>query len=234
MDSGRVFVALDFDSNAEAEAIVDRLGDNARAYKIGLQLLTSAGPDLAARLAVQGKDVFLDLKLFEIPASVAAAVRAAGRVGASMVTVHAMAGPRIMAAAVEAATDFPRLKVIALTVVTSVTDDELARVGVAAKVDDQVVRLATLARAAGCDGVVASPREAAKIRAQLGHEPLIVTPGVRLASDGNADHARTAGPAEAFRAGATHIVLGRSITRAADPAAALASAFRVCFEVPRG
>lgn len=223
MDTSRVFVALDFDSAAEAEAIVGRLGENARAYKIGLQLLTSAGPALAARLASEGKDVFLDLKLFEIPASVAAAVRAAGRLGASMVTVHAMGGPRIMAAAVEAAADFPRLKVIALTVVTSVTDDELAQVGVASPVDEQVVRLARLAREAGCHGVVASPQEASTIRAELGPEPLIVTPGVRLASENTADHARTADPAAAFRAGATHIVLGRSLTRATDPAAVLAA-----------
>lgn len=227
VDMGRrIVVALDFDAVDDAEAIVDRLGEAGQSYKIGLELLTVAGPMLASRLAAEGKDVFLDLKLFEIPTSVAGAVRAAGRLGATMVTVHGMGGSRIMEAAVRAAAVFPRLRVIALTVVTSLTDADLADVGVGATTEAQVVRLARLAENAGCDGVVASPQDAAMLRAEVGPDMLIVTPGVMLRAElvGEAatDHARPAHPAAAIRAGATHIVIGRSLTRAADPAAVLA------------
>ncbi|GIF51363.1 orotidine-5'-phosphate decarboxylase [Asanoa ferruginea] len=218
----RVIVALDFDSVDDAEAIVDRLGDAGQSYKVGLELLTTAGPALAARLAGEGKDVFMDLKLFEIPTSVAGPVRAAGRLGATMVTVHAMGGPTIMEAAVRAAADFPQLRVIALTVVTSVTGADLAAVGVTATVEEQVTRLARLAQRAGCHGVVASPQDAAALRAELGPDPLIVTPGVTLAGETTTEHARPAHPSAAIRAGATHVVIGRSLTRAPDPAAVLA------------
>ncbi|MFC3382712.1 orotidine-5'-phosphate decarboxylase [Couchioplanes azureus] len=227
MDAARrIIVALDFDTAGDAEAIVARLGDAGQAYKIGLELLTAAGPALAARLAAEGKDVFLDLKLFEIPTSVAGAVRAAGRLGATMVTVHAMAGIRIMEAAVRAAADFPQLRVIALTVVTSLTDADLADVGVRATTAEQVPRLARLTRHAGCHGVVASAQDAATLREHLHPGMLIVTPGVRLraelAGQAATEHARPADPVAAIRAGASHIVIGRSLTRAPDPATVLA------------
>jgi orotidine-5'-phosphate decarboxylase len=222
----RIIVALDFDNADDAEAIVDRLGDTGQSYKVGLELLTAAGPTLATRLVGEGKDVFLDLKLFEIPTSVAGAVRAAGRLGAAMVTVHAMGGPKIMEAAVRAAADFPQLHVIALTVVTSLTDTDLAAIGLIATVEEQVTRLARLAQGAGCDGVVASPQDAALLRAELGPDMLIVTPGVVLHAEPSTrtttEHARPASPASAIRTGATHIVIGRSLTRAPDPAAVLA------------
>jgi orotidine-5'-phosphate decarboxylase len=124
-----VIVALDFDNRRAADEIVDRLGDECRYYKVGLELLTAVGPDLIEHLIAQGKDVFLDLKLFEIPNSVAGAVRAAGTLGASMVSVHSMDGTNIMAAAVAAARDFPRLRILALTVVTSMTSADLAEIG---------------------------------------------------------------------------------------------------------
>jgi orotidine-5'-phosphate decarboxylase len=218
----RIIVALDFDTLDDAEAIVDPLGDAGQSYKVGLELLTVAGPALATRLAREGKDVFLDLKLFEIPTSVAGAVRAAGRLGATMVTVHAMGGLKIMEAAVRAAADFPQLRVIALTVVTSLTDADLAAVGLTATVEEQVTRLARLARRAGCHGVVASPQDAASLRTELGPDLLIVTPGVTLRAETNTEHARPANASAAIRAGATHIVIGRSLTRAPDPAAVLA------------
>lgn len=222
----RIIVALDFDTVEDAEAIVDRLGDAGQSYKLGLELLTAAGPTLATRLVGEGKDVFLDLKLFEIPTSVAGAVRAAGRLGATMVTVHAMGGSRIVEAAVTAAADFPQLRVIALTVLTSLTDTDLAAIGLNATVEEQVIRLARLAQRAGCHGVVASPLDAASLRAELDPDMLIVTPGVMLqaglATGTMTDHARSAHPAAAIRAGATHIVIGRSLTRAPDPAAVLA------------
>lgn len=156
----QVIVALDFDNHRAADELVARLGDACGAYKVGLELLTAAGPGLVRELVGRGHEVFLDLKLFEIPNSVAGAVRSAGALGASMVT-HAMGGTGIMAAAVEAAREFPRLKVLALTVVTSMTSGDLADVGIAASTDEQVLRLARLAARAGCDGVVAAPREAA-------------------------------------------------------------------------
>jgi orotidine-5'-phosphate decarboxylase len=171
------------------------------------------------------RDVFLDLKLFEIPTSVAGAVRAAGRLGATMVTEHGMGGSRIMEAAVRAAAEFAQLRVIALTVVTSLTDADLVDIGVSATTEEQVTRLARLAQLAGCHGVVASPQDAAMLRAELGPGMLIVTPGVMLRAElvGEAatEHARRAHPAAAIRAGATHIVIGRSLTRAPDPAAVL-------------
>ncbi|MGW1775186.1 orotidine-5'-phosphate decarboxylase [Streptomyces sp. NPDC002104] len=238
----RVIVALDFDDRRAAEAVVARLGGACGFYKVGLELLTAAGPDLVRGLVDQGHEVFLDLKLFEIPNSVAGAVRAAGALGASVVTVHSMGGTGIMAAAVEAAREFPGLRVLALTVVTSMTGSDLAAIGIGAGTDEQVLRLARLAARAGCDGVVGSPREAGPLRELLGPDRLIVTPGVTLpgvtlpggepgagtggepvggTDAGTGGHARAGTPWAAFAAGASHVVVGRSVTRAADPVGAL-------------
>ncbi|MFD7914229.1 orotidine-5'-phosphate decarboxylase, partial [Streptomyces sp. NPDC059752] len=221
-DSGVVF-PWGFDDRRAAGVLVDPLADACGSYKIGLELLTSAGPGLARDLVGRGHEVFLDLKLFEIPNSVAGAVRAAGALGASMVTVHGMGGTGIMSAAVAAAREFPRLRVLALTVVTSMTGSDLADIGVAADTEEQVLRLARLAVGAGCDGVIASPREAGVLRGLLGPDRLIVTPGVVLEPEGAAagGHARPGTPRAAFAAGASHVVVGRSVTRAADPVAAL-------------
>ncbi|MFJ8013813.1 orotidine-5'-phosphate decarboxylase [Streptomyces sp. NPDC096339] len=218
--TNRIIVALDFDSRRAAEEVVDRLGDECRFYKVGLELLTAAGPDLVKHLVARGNEVFLDLKLFEIPTSVAGAVRAAGTLGASMVTVHGMGGTDIMAAAVAAARDFPRLRVLALTVVTSMTGSDLADLGVDASTEEQVLRLARLANRAGCHGVIASPQEAAQLRGVLGSRSLIVTPGVTLPGESQAEHARPGTPRAAIAAGASHIIVGRAVTRAEDPVAA--------------
>ncbi len=226
----RVIVALDVETEARARTIVTALGDAAHAYKIGLQLLTAAGPGLMCELAAAGKCVFLDLKLFEIPVSVAGAVRAAATQGATMVTVHASAGAVILRAAVEAARPWPALKVLALTVVTSLRDADLREVGIEAGAAAQTLRLARLAEAAGCHGVVASPHEVGLLRGALGPQMLRVTPGIQwfgVSTQGPAQQSaqtdapqRSASPAEAFRAGATHIIIGRSITQADDPRAA--------------
>lgn len=218
--TGRIIVALDFDSRRAAEEVVDRLGDECRFYKVGLELLAAAGPDLVKRLVAEGNEVFLDLKLFEIPNSVAGAVRVAGTLGASMVTVHGMGGTAIMAAAVAAARDFPRLRVLALTVVTSMTRSDLADLGVDASTEEQVLRLARLAKRAGCHGVIASPQEAAQLRGVLGSSSLIVTPGVTLPGESPSEHARPGTPRAAIAAGASHIVVGRAVTRAEDPVVA--------------
>ncbi|HSI59112.1 MAG TPA: orotidine-5'-phosphate decarboxylase [Ideonella sp.] len=223
-----VIVALDVASGEQARGLVAALGDSAGFYKIGLQLLTADGPALARELVGAGKQVFLDLKLHEIPNSVASAVAAAGALGATMVTVHASGGSAILRAAVEAARAWPKLQVLALTVVTSLREADLQEVGITATVDEQVLRLAGLADAAGCHGVVASPREAALLRSRLRAGMLIVTPGIQLASEAATDQARVATPAAAVRAGATHIVVGRSVVQAADPRAAMA---RVCQDV---
>ncbi|MEW2136513.1 orotidine-5'-phosphate decarboxylase [Streptomyces sp. NPDC005409] len=221
--TSQIIVALDCDNRATADAVVARLGDECRFYKVGLELLTAGGPDVVKDLVRQGKEVFLDLKLFEIPSSVVGAVRAAGALGVSMVTVHGMGGLGIMSAAVEAARDFPGLRVLALTVVTSMTDADLADVGVGDAVDEQVLRLARLARKAGCDGVIASPQEVAALRGVLGPDALIVTPGVTLPGGSPAEHARPGTARAAIAAGASHVVVGRTVTRAADPAAAFRS-----------
>lgn len=219
--TSRIIVALDFDNRRDADELVDRLGEECRFYKVGLELLTSVGPEMVERLVAMGKDVFLDLKLFEIPTSVAAAVRAAGALGASLVTVHSMGGSAIMAAAVAAARDHPRLRVLALTVVTSMTGSDLAEVGVNAPPREQVLRLARLARRAGCHGVVASPQETGMLRGALGPDVLIVTPGITLPGQSPVDHARPGTPRAAVEAGASHLVVGRAITQAADPVAAI-------------
>jgi len=226
--NARVIIALDLDSEAEAIQLVERLGPEASSYKVGLQLLTAAGPSIIHWLAGQGKIVFLDLKLHEIPNSVASAVAAAGRLGVSMVTVHASAGSAVLRAAVEAARPFPHLQVLALTVITSMGEQDLAEVGVTGSVLEQVERLAVLAASAGCHGVVASPQEAMRLRQVLPAAMLIVTPGTQLAGEAKGDQTRTATPTQAILAGATHLVVGRSITRAANPVAAFAS---ICGEV---
>ena len=215
----RIIIALDFESEVEASHLVAQLGTEAQFYKVGLQLLTAEGPSFVRRLIAADKQVFLDLKLLEIPNSVAGAVTAAGHLGVSMVTVHASGGSAVLRAAVEAARPFPYLKVIALTVITSLRDQDLSGIGVGGTVSEQVIRLAHLAAAAGCHGVVASPQEAKLLRAALPREMLIVTPGTQLPDDAKNDQARTTTPAEAIQAGSTHLVVGRSICGSRHPAA---------------
>ncbi|MEU6090472.1 orotidine-5'-phosphate decarboxylase [Streptomyces sp. NPDC047085] len=216
----QIIVALDCDNRPTAEDTVDRLGDECSFYKVGLELLTAAGPDFVKHLVARGKKVFLDLKLFEIPNSVAGAVRAAGALGVSMVTVHSMGGTSIMTAAVDAARAFPDLRVLALTVVTSMTDEDLADIGVSDSSEQQVLRLARLAGKAGCHGVIASPQDVAALRSTLGSDALIITPGVTLPGETRFEHARPGTPRAALAAGASHVVVGRTVTRAPDPAVA--------------
>ena len=219
-----VIVALDFPSRAEAIALVDGLGSECQSYKVGLQLLTEEGPQVVRELVARGKHVFLDLKLHEIPNSVASAVRAAGKLGVGMVTVHASAGGAVLRAAVEAAKPFRGLKVLALTVITSLMDDDLPEIGLAPSVRKQVERLADLAVRCGCHGVVASANEATYLKARLPASMLIVTPGIQLQGSSPTDQARFATPSLARQMGATHIVVGRSITRATNPGAAFKEA----------
>lgn len=214
----RLIVALDVSSARQARELVTSLGDIPGYYKVGLQLFTAEGPDFVRELRGAGHQVFLDLKLHDIPNTVAHAVKSACGLGASMLTVHAGGGPAMLKAAVEAAGN--RLTVLAVTVLTSMNDDELTQVGVAGRVLDQVLRLAELAQSAGCRGVVASARESAQLRQMLGEGFAIVNPGVRPAGAELNDQRRVSTPAEAIRAGASHLVVGRPITQAADPAKA--------------
>jgi orotidine-5'-phosphate decarboxylase len=215
----RLIVALDVSTAAAARQIVAALGECALTYKVGMQLYTAEGPQIVRDLVASGRQVFLDLKYHDILNTVGAAVGEAARLGVCMLTVHAVGGSRMLRAAVEAAAAKADLMVLAVTVLTSMDDLDLAPTGVPGPVKEQVVRLATLALAEGCHGVVTSAREASALRAELGDHFAIVTPGVRPAGTGQADQRRVVTPAEAIAAGASHIVVGRPITEAADPAA---------------
>ena len=213
----RLIVALDVSSAAEARNIVAAVGESATTYKVGMQLYTAEGPPIVRDLLASGRKVFLDLKYHDIPTTVGAAVRQAAKLGVHMLTVHASGGTRMLRAAAEAARDVnPALKILAVTVLTSMDESELNRVGVHSPVLDQVLRLGSMALAAGCQGLVASALEASALR-KLGKEFLIVTPGVRLAGSDQGDQARVVTPEEAMKAGASHIVVGRPITGAKDP-----------------
>jgi orotidine-5'-phosphate decarboxylase len=224
--SNRVIVALDFESRREALSMVELLGPQSCAYKVGLQMLTEEGPEIVRSLVAMGKEVFLDLKVHEIPNSVAGAVAAAGKLGASMVTVHASGGSSVLSSAVEAARPYPQLRVLALTVITSLTDQDLPEIGLAPSVIQQVERLGRLAASQGCHGVVASAQEAALLHKILPVGTLIVTPGIHLYDTPTNDQSRVATPSDASRAGSTHIVIGRAITRATNPLEAFQSAVR--------
>lgn len=216
----RLIVALDVSSTAAAQKIVAAVGDSAFTYKVGMQLYTAEGPRAVRDLVASGRRVFLDLKYHDIPNTVSAAVHEASGLGVDMLTVHAAGGGKMLRAATEAARGVnPNLLVLAVTVLTSMDDADLEKVGVRARVVDQVLRLAALSIAIGCRGVVASALEASDLRRELGDEFAIVTPGVRPAGTGHGDQARVVTPADAIAAGATHIVVGRPITGAADPRA---------------
>jgi len=216
----RLIVALDVSSAAAARKIVAAVGDSALTYKVGMQLYTAEGPSMVRELVASGRRVFLDLKYHDIPNTVSSAVREAAQLGVSMLTVHASGGGKMLRAAAEAAASqaAPPL-VLAVTVLTSLDDSDLNKLGVRRNVVDQVLRLAALALSSGCKGVVASAHEASALRQELGRDFTIVTPGVRPAGSGHADQARVVTPGEAVASGATYIVVGRPITEAADPAA---------------
>jgi len=217
----RLIVALDFPGAAEALSLVDQLEGASEWFKVGLELYLAEGNALVAELQRRGFSVFLDLKFHDIPNTVASAVRAAGRLGVSMLTVHAAGGPDMLAAAVEAAGETdgsPAL--LAVTVLTSMDAAQLEATGVNGSAAEQVERLASMAVACGVRGFVCSAVEVASLRSQLGTEPLLVVPGIRPQGAANGDQRRVATPAAAIAAGASYLVVGRPITRAADPGAA--------------
>lgn len=217
----RLIVALDVSSTAAARKIVAALGDSAFSYKVGLQLFCAEGPALVRELVASGRRVFLDLKYHDIPNTVARAVSEAAKLGVDMLTVHASGGTKMLRAATDAAREGnPELAVLAVTVLTSLDDQDLNQLGFRENTLEQVLRLTEIALKNGCQGVVASAREAAKLRSEFGDDFAIVSPGVRPAGTGKGDQARVVTPKEAIAAGATHIVVGRPITDASDPGSA--------------
>ena len=222
---GQLLVALDVESGNRAIELASTLHGVVDGVKIGSRLFTLEGPALVRRLTDEGTRVFLDLKFHDIPNTVAQAVDAAVRTGAWMINVHASGGVPMMQAAARAAAETSarlgqyRPLVIAVTVLTSMDENTLRAGGVERPLFDHVVALARMAQQAGLDGVVASPQETAAIRSACGPDFAIVTPGIRGASAGSEknDQARTMGPAEAVKAGASHLVVGRPIIAASDP-----------------
>lgn len=219
MADDRLIVALDLPDADRARELVDRLGDSVSFYKVGLGLLAGGGLELARELKDRGRRVFLDLKLFDIGATVESAVRGLAGLGMDFLTVHG--DPQVVAAAVRGRGDAP-LRILAVTILTSLDRADLDGMLIApGELADVTIERARRAFGAGADGVIASPQEAAAIRALPGAKGrLIVTPGVRPAGSAAGDQKRTATPAEAIRAGADHIVVGRPVNAAPDPAAA--------------
>jgi len=211
----RLIVALDFSSFDEAFSLVQKLQGRVGMFKVGKELFTREGPSAVRRIVDRGERVFLDLKFHDIQNTVARAVEAAVSLGASLINVHASGGRKMMQAAAEAASG--NAAVIAVTVLTSLRDEDVREAGFASGPAELVPRLARLALEAGLDGVVAAPTDAARLRRELGSDFLIVTPGIRPAGSTKDDQARIATPAEAVLQGADYIVVGRPITQAADP-----------------
>ena len=213
----RCFVALDLSSVAEADAMVERLGDAVDSYKIGLQLLPIGGVEFGQRLKAMGKNVFYDFKFHDIGATVEKATRSIASLQADLLTVHAR--PDVMRAAVKGRGSSP-LKILGVTVLTSLDQNALKAIGYNDNAESLVMRRVEQALEAGIDGVVSSPLEAAAIRAFVPDHFLVVTPGVRPKGADAGDQMRIATPASALKSGATHLVIGRPITQAKDPRAA--------------
>jgi orotidine-5'-phosphate decarboxylase len=218
----RIIVALDVKDKKEALALVSKL-DQAETFKVGLQLYTAEGPQLLKKIKDMGKKIFLDLKLHDIPNTVLEAVKSGMRHGVEMMTLHASGGQEMMALASEAAAREAEKQggmkplLLAVTILTSLKEEQLKEIGMAANVIEQVLRLAGLAHKAGMDGVVLSPQEIEVIKKEFGSELLIVTPGIRPAWAASHDQKRIMTPAEAIQKGADYLVIGRPITQAPSP-----------------
>jgi orotidine-5'-phosphate decarboxylase len=224
LDNKRIIVPLDFPDADAALALASRLDPKLCRVKVGKELFVAAGPAVVHRLQERGFEVFLDLKFHDIPNTVAGACRAAARLGVWMMNVHASGGEAMLRAAREAIEGVARPPLlIAVTILTSLTDADLERIGYTGSLTENVERLARIARASGLDGVVCSAQEAPAIRKAAGHDFVLVTPGIRLAADSPDDQARVVTPPEAVRLGAHYLVIGRPITQSADPAGTLAA-----------
>jgi orotidine-5'-phosphate decarboxylase len=217
MTASKIIVALDFPDEAGALNLVDRINPELCRLKIGKELFTRCGPALVKRVVNNGFDVFLDLKYHDIPNTVANACRAAADMGVWMLNVHALGGPAMLAAARTALSSPESPKLIAVTILTSSSHEDLKAVGIDHTPEQMVKRLALLTREHDLDGVVCSAREAAELKSSLGKDFLLVTPGIRLATDNADDQKRIVSPADAVRMGSDYLVIGRPITQADDP-----------------
>lgn len=222
----RLIAALDFPTADAAQQAVEEIGDAVEYYKVGMELYYAVGNEMIRYLKERKKKVFLDLKLQDIPNTVAGALKVLTGLGVDLINVHAVGGEKMMAAAAEAIKNkaaelgVERPQLLAVTILTSMDEAQFATLNYNNTIAEQVVALAKLAQKAGLDGVVASPQEAAAIREACGPDFLIVTPGVRPAGSATDDQSRIATPAQAFSDGATHIVVGRPIMKAKDRKAA--------------
>lgn len=222
MSDPKIIVALDYSDAAPALALVARLDPALCRLKVGKELFTAAGPQLVEQLQRRGFEVFLDLKFHDIPNTTAQACKAAASLGVWMVNVHALGGRRMMEAAREGLANFSKPpKLIAVTVLTSMAQADLMELGIAATPAEQVSRLAALVQASGLDGVVCSAQEAALLRRERGEKFCLVTPGIRPADAAADDQSRIMTPRAALEAGSSYLVIGRPITKAADPLLAL-------------
>ncbi len=225
VDLKRIIVALDYANSAEALAMADRLDPARCRLKVGKELFTREGPQIIRGLQDRGFDIFLDLKFHDIPNTTAAACTAAADLGVWMINVHALGGRRMMEAASRAVEPFSTL-LIAVTVLTSMEAQDLREIGLQYEPAELVPKLASLAQQSGLDGVVCSAHEARHMRDTLGGKFHLVTPGVRPAGADKADQRRIMTPAQALGEGASYLVIGRPITRAADPAAAFEQIYK--------
>jgi len=219
----RIIIALDFPTAAAAEQFLSGLDPASCRVKIGKELFTAAGPDFVRRVVAMGFDVFLDLKFHDIPNTVAGAVRVAAELGVWMINVHASGGVAMMSEAREAleAVSGTRPLLIAVTILTSLAEEDLIRQGISCSPAEQVIRLAEMTSEAGLDGVVCSAAETPLLRERFGDRFALITPGIRRMEDARGDQKRVVGPAEAVAMGSTYLVVGRPITQATSPAQAL-------------
>lgn len=222
MNDPKIIIALDYPNAAPALALADRLEPSLCRLKVGKELFTATGPAVLEKLMQRGFEIFLDLKFHDIPNTTAQACKAAASLGVWMINVHALGGRKMLEAAREAiARSEEQPKLIAVTVLTSMAQPDLAEIGINATSADMVLRLATLARDSGLDGVVCSAQEAALLRKHCGNEFCLVTPGIRPASASRDDQSRVMTPQAAMQAGSSYLVIGRPITQAVDPLQAL-------------
>ncbi|MGD8570315.1 MAG: orotidine-5'-phosphate decarboxylase [Gammaproteobacteria bacterium] len=222
MSDSKVIVALDFDSGKKALALVDQLKPDMCRLKIGKELFTRTGPQLVKHLVDKGFDIFLDLKFHDIPNTVAKACASAAELGVWMVNVHTQGGPKMMQEARDAIAHYKRRPLlIGVTILTSLSDEDLQAVGLQGSAEQNVVRLAKLAETCGLDGVVCSPMEVLTLRNEVGENFQLVTPGIRPKGSSRDDQSRVMTPKAALMAGSSFIVVGRPITQAKNPLAAL-------------
>ncbi len=217
-----VIVAMDYSDLSSVEALADQLDPSQCRLKVGKELFTHCGPKVVRSIQDRGFEVFLDLKFHDIPNTVAGAVKAAADLGVWMVNVHASGGARMMEAAKEALANYQSApSLIAVTVLTSMEQQDLQGIGLACEPVDQVLRLARLTKECGLDGVVCSAQETELLRKEIGSDFQLVTPGIRPANTEQGDQRRVATPASAMASGSSYLVIGRPITQHADPLAAL-------------